>query len=61
VGRQGITLLALDAKILALNGTRVGWVLAAILLIVLVAAWMDGGEAPLRPIEQSVALPGGGR
>ncbi len=51
----------MDAKILAMNGTRLGWVLAAILLIVLVAAWIDGGEEPLRPIEESVELPRGAR
>ncbi len=32
-------------------------VAALILLVVLVVAWFDGGEEPLRPIEAAVDVP----
>ena len=32
-------------------------VAALILLVVLVVAWVDGGEEPLRPIEAAVDVP----
>lgn len=46
-----------DAKILARNGTRIGWIMAAVLLALLVAAWIDGGKEPLHTIERSVDVP----
>ena len=42
------------------TGMRWNWVLvglAAIFVVVLAFAWLDGGREPLREIEQSVALP----
>jgi len=48
-----------DAKILAMSGRRLAGLLAAGFVILLVAALIDGGEEPLRPIEQAIDLPGG--
>ena len=30
---------------------------AAIVIVLLVLAWIDGGQEPLHPIEQEIALP----
>ena len=46
---------------LTMNGRRIGWIATALLGALLVYAWIDGGEEPLRPIEQPVPLPGGVR
>ena len=40
---------------------RIGWLAAALVGVLLVYAWIDGGEEPLRTIEQPVALPEGVR
>ena len=40
-----------------MKGQRIGMVAALILLAVLVLAWFDGGEEPLRPIEAAVPVP----
>ena len=40
-----------------MKGQRIGMVAALILLVVLVVAWIDGGEEPLRPIEAAVPVP----
>jgi hypothetical protein len=43
---------------------RKGWMLAgtaAIVLLVLVYAWIDGGREPLRTITQPVPVPGAAR
>lgn len=40
-----------------MKGRRIGLVLALLVLAVLIAAWIDGGEEPLHPIEQPVELP----
>ena len=40
-----------------MKGQRIGMVAALILLVVLVVAWFDGGEEPLRPIEAAVDVP----
>ena len=40
-----------------MKGQRIGMVAALILLAVLVLAWFDGGEEPLRPIETAVPVP----
>ncbi|MEE3217573.1 MAG: hypothetical protein VX247_04680, partial [Pseudomonadota bacterium] len=50
-----------DAKILAMSGRRLAGLLAAGFVILLVAALIDGGEEPLRPIEQAIDLPGGAK
>jgi hypothetical protein len=46
-----------DAKNLAMSGRKVGGVLAVLFVVLLVAALVDGGEEPLRPIEQAIELP----
>jgi hypothetical protein len=42
-----------------MSGRRIGWIAAALLVALLVYAWIDGGEQPLRPIVQPVPLPEG--
>jgi len=42
---------------LAMTGTRMKWVAAAALALLLAYAWIDGGEEPLRPIAEPVAVP----
>jgi len=46
-----------DLKNLALKRPRTLWIVVIGLLAVLVLAWIDGGEEPIRPMEQSVTLP----
>ena len=55
---QGTELLCVGQIDLAMNWKKVGWTVAIALLAVLVIAWIDGGEEPLRPIETSIAVPG---
>lgn len=43
-----------------MTGKRMGWIVAA-LVALLVYAWIDGGEEPLRPIIEPVAVPEGAR
>lgn len=40
-----------------MKGQRIGMIAALILLLVMIAAWIDGGEEPLRPITRDVPLP----
>lgn len=42
-------------------GARAKWIGMGALAVVLVYAWVDGGEEPLRPIAQPVAVPEGAR
>lgn len=42
-----------------MKGQRIGMIAVFILLSILLLAWFDGGEVPLRPIEQAVPLPEG--
>ena len=49
--------LARDAKILARRGTPIGWGIAAVIAVVLVLAWIDGGEEPLRIFDQPIDVP----
>ena len=44
-----------------MSGRRIGWIAAALLGVLLVYAWIDGGERPLRPVVQPVPLPEGVR
>jgi len=44
-----------------MSGRQVRWTVAALVGAVLLYAWIDGGEEPLRPIVQPVALPEGVR
>ncbi len=39
-----------------MTGKRIGWILTA-LIALLVYAWIDGGEEPLRPIVEPIAVP----
>ncbi|WP_272916539.1 hypothetical protein [Tsuneonella aeria] len=36
---------------------RVGWIAAALCLALLTYAWIDGGEEPIRPIVEPIAVP----
>ncbi|WP_279351854.1 hypothetical protein [Erythrobacter litoralis] len=47
-------------KNLRLKSSRVVWIAAVAVIAVLVVAWIDGGEEPLRRISQPVTLPGVG-
>jgi hypothetical protein len=42
---------------MALERRRVGWIAGAVVAVVLVYAWIDGGEEPVRPIVEPVAVP----
>ncbi|WP_374405845.1 hypothetical protein [Pelagerythrobacter sp.] len=42
---------------LAITGKRIAWAAAAVIAVLLLYAWIDGGEEPLRPIAQPVDLP----
>lgn len=42
---------------LAMSGKRVSLAIVLVALGLAFAAWIDGGEEPLRPISQSVQLP----
>ena len=46
---------------LTMNGRRIGWIAAALLGALLLYAWIDGGEEPLRPIVEPLPLPEGVR
>ncbi len=41
-----------------MTGRRMGWTAAALVALVLVYAWIDGGEEPLRPMVDPVDVPG---
>jgi hypothetical protein len=43
-----------------MTGKRMGWI-GVVVLALLVYAWIDGGEEPLRPIVEPVAVPGNAR
>ena len=40
-----------------MTGRRIAGVVVALIAALLVYAWIDGGEEPLRPIAEPVALP----
>lgn len=42
---------------MALEKRRIGWIAGAIVVALLAYAWVDGGEEPLRPIVEPVAVP----
>ena len=46
-----------DTKILGWNNRRIALLLGALLLAVLIAAYIDGGEEALHPISQRVEVP----
>jgi hypothetical protein len=41
-----------------MTGRRIGWTVAALIALVLVYAWIDGGEEPVRPVIEPIAAPG---
>ena len=42
-----------------MTGKRVGRIAGALVVLLLIYAWVDGGEEPLHPISEPVAVPGG--
>ena len=48
-----------DTKNLAAKRSNLPWVALLVVFAILAAAWIDGGEEPLRPITQDVPLPEG--
>ncbi|MDG5748589.1 hypothetical protein P8Q88_10405 [Qipengyuania sp. XHP0207] len=44
-----------------MNSKRIMGVVATIIGVLLVVAWIDGGQEPLHPIEQEIATPGAAR
>ncbi|WP_263853358.1 hypothetical protein [Pelagerythrobacter rhizovicinus] len=40
-----------------MTGRRIVWAVAALVAALLLYAWMDGGEEPVRPIAESIDLP----
>ncbi|MCR2834071.1 hypothetical protein [Parerythrobacter lacustris] len=44
---------------MTISARRIGIYLAIALALVILAAWIDGGEEPLRNISQTVAMPEG--
>ena len=39
-----------------MTGKRMGWIAGALLVLLLVYAWIDGGEEALHPIIESIAV-----
>ena len=46
-----------DAKNLAMSGKKAGGIFAVAIVVLIVAALIDGGEEPLHPIDQELDLP----
>ena len=44
-----------------MTGKRMGWIAGALVVLVLVYAWIDGGEEALHPISEPVAVPAAAR
>ena len=42
---------------MTMSARRIGWIAAALFGALLLYAWIDGGEEPLRAIVQPVAVP----
>jgi hypothetical protein len=40
---------------------RIGWIAGAVVVLVLIYAWIDGGERALHPIVQPVPVPASAR
>jgi hypothetical protein len=43
---------------MAMTSRRIVWWVAALIMLLLIFAWIDGGEEPVREIIQPVELPG---
>ena len=54
---QGIGLFTGDTKNLAVKRSRIAGIVVFGVLAILVIAWIDGGEEPLRTISEPVELP----
>ena len=44
-----------------MTGRKIGWMAAALVTLLLVYAWIDGGEEPLRPMVQPIDVPVSGQ
>ncbi|MBX7526534.1 hypothetical protein [Qipengyuania vesicularis] len=44
---------------MAAKRSRIVWIVSLVIVAILVVAWIDGGEEPLRQITQPVDLPEG--
>ena len=40
-----------------MTGKRMGWIAGALVVLLLVYAWIDGGEEALHPISEPIAVP----
>ena len=41
-----------------MTSRRIGWIAGALIALLLIYAWVDGGEEALHPISEPVAVPG---
>ena len=46
-----------EGSLLTMSRKGIGWVAAALVAALLLYAWIDGGEEPLHPIVEPVAVP----
>lgn len=44
-----------------MTGRRIGGIAAALIALVLVYAWIDGGEEPIRPMVDPIDVPEAGQ
>ena len=44
-----------------MSSRRIGGIAVAVFVVICVIAWIDGGQEPLHPIEQEIAVPGAAR
>lgn len=44
---------------MTIRNRRFGWIAALVVALVLIYAWIDGGEEPIRPMAEPVELPEG--
>lgn len=42
-----------------MTGKRMGWIAGALVVLLLIYAWIDGGEEALHPISEPVPVPQG--
>jgi hypothetical protein len=40
-----------------MTGRRIGWTVAALIALLLIYAWIDGGEEPLRMVVEPITVP----
>jgi hypothetical protein len=44
-----------------MKNRRIGWIAGAVVVLVLIYAWVDGGERALRPIVEPIPVPASAR